>query len=198
MSARPFLDNWEIPRVSAIRTLENRAISELTVPGRTGGLTQDLGKASTEIVVEGSLYGEEARRDFLEKVRGKFNQGSPLPFVSDVLTATSVEQVVIHSLYFSESAEHQGQLDFVLVLRESPPPPPPPDPLGGIDTGLLDDAGGLLDSVTGALDAIDSLGNVPNIGDPTPQVREAMDRVSASTEGLRQAATLLGGLFGES
>jgi len=197
MSVRPFLDDWEIPRVCVIKTRERRDLVELAVPGRAGGLAQDLGSEPTEIVIEGSLYGEDARHDFLETIRDKFKSGAPVPFVVDVLTATDVQQVGIHALYFTEDAEHPDELEFTLVLHESPPPPPPPDPLGGIDAGLLEDAGGLLDSVTGALDAIDALGDLPNIGDPTPQVREAMDRVTASTEGLRTAATLLGSLFGE-
>jgi hypothetical protein len=197
VSVRPFLDDWEIPRVSGVETFERRELVDLRVPGRTGSLIQDLGTAPTEIVIAGSLYGEDARREFLETVRAKFSAGTPLPFVADVLTATTVEQVVLVSLKFEQSAERHDEVEYVLVLRESPPPPPPPDPLGGLDSDLLAQAGGLVDSVTGALDAIDALGNVPNIGDPTPQVREAMNRVSASTEGLRTAATLLGSLFGE-
>jgi hypothetical protein len=197
MSVRPFLDDWEIPRVSGIEILERRELVDLPVPGRTGSLVQDLDSAPTEILVSGSLYSEQDRQEFLETLRGKLRQGQPMPFVADLLTATSVEQVVVHALHLEESAERAQQLDYLLVLRESPPPPPPADPLGGIDAGLLDEAGKLVDSVTGALDAIDLLGSVPDIGDPTPQVREAMDRVSAATTGLRDAATLLGGLFEE-
>jgi hypothetical protein len=197
VSVRPFLDDWEIPRVSGIETVERRALVDLPVPGRTGSLIQDLDSAPAQIVIRGSLYGAESRQEFLDTVRAKFNAGQPLPFVADVLTSTSVEQVVIDSLFFEESAASPDQTDYVMVLRESPPPPPPADPLGGIDAGLLDEAGNLADSVTGALDAIDALGDVPNIGDPTPQVREAMDRVGTATQGLQQAASLLGGLFQE-
>jgi hypothetical protein len=67
--------------------------------------------------------------------------------------------------------------------------------LGGLDTGLLDAAQGLVDGVVGALDAIAALGNIPDFGDPTPPLRSAMDMVRGSTGGIEQAATLLGGLF---
>ena len=66
---------------------------------------------------------------------------------------------------------------------------------GGLDTDMLDQAGDFLDSVTGALDLIDGLGSVPDIGDPTPPVRGAMDQVRTASSGLQDAANLFDSLF---
>jgi hypothetical protein len=196
MKIKPMLGDWEIPRIESIRTLERRAFAEFAVPGRVGSLFQDLNTAPTRIAIAGSLYGDEARDEFLEELRGKFRDGEPVTFVADIVTATEVQYVIIETLRFQESGTKPDQMDYFFVLRESPPPPPPPDPLGALDTSLLDQAGGFLDTVTGALDAIDTLGSTPEIRDPTPPLRGTLDGVRSGLEKLDGVTGALEDLFG--
>ena len=196
MTVKPVLGDWEIPRIEAIETLENRAFVELAVPGRVGSLFQDMNTAPTRIAISGSLYGDEGRNEFLEELRGKYRDGEPVTFVADITTATEIQYVVIETLHVGEVATKPDQISYFIVLRESPPPPPEPDPLGGLDTELLDQAGDFLDSVTGALDAITALGNIPTLSDPTPPLRQALDGVNAATTGLDAIANDLKSLFG--
>jgi hypothetical protein len=197
MKVKPVLGDWEIPRIESIRTLQRRAFAEFAVPGRTGSLFQDLNTAPTRIAISGSLYGDEARDEFLEELRGKFREGEPVTFVADIVTATEVQYVIIETLHFQESGTKPDQMDYFFVLRESPPPPPPPDPLGGLDTGLLEQAGGFLDTVTGALGAIDTLGSIPEIRDPTPPLRGTLDGVRAALGELDGVTGAVEDLFGE-
>lgn len=196
MKVRPVLGEWEVPRIEAIQTFERRSLVELAVPGRAGSLFQDLNSAPTRVVISGSLYGDEARNEFLEELRGKFRDGEPVTFVADIVTATEVQYVIVETLRFQESATRPDQTDYLFVISESPPPPPPPDPLGALDTGLLDQAGDFLDSVTGALDALDSLGGVPEIQDPTPPLRGTLDGVQAALENMDGVTGALEELFG--
>lgn len=196
MNVKPVLGDWEIPRIAAMQSVERRAFAELATPGRAGSLFQDLNSAPTVVAIHGTLYGDEARDDFLNEVRSRFKAGAPVTFVADILTATDVQYVVIETLHFQESGLRPDQTDYWIVLRESPPPPPPPDPLGGLDAGLLDQAGSFLDAVTGALDAIEGLGSIPEIKDPTPPLRGALDSVKGAVEGLGAVATTLTELFG--
>lgn len=196
MSAKPVLGDWEIPRVALIKTLEQQSFVELPIPGRVGSLFQDLNTTPTRIAIAGSLYGEESRNQFLEDLRGKFKSGEPVTFTADITTATDVQYVIIEALQIQESGVAPDQLNYFLVLRESPPPPPPPDPFGGLDAGLLDQAAGFLDTVTSALDLIDSLGNVPNFSDPTPPLTGALEGVTTATAGLEEALTPLREIFG--
>lgn len=196
MNVKPALGNWEIPRIQAIKTLERRNFVELPVPGRVGSLFQDMNTAPTRIAIIGSLFKQEDRDDFIENVRGKYHEGEPVPFVADIVTSTEVQHVVIETLRFQESGTSPDEIEYLMVLKESPPPPPPPDPLGGLDTGLLQDAGGFLDSVTGALDLIDGLGSIPNIGNPTPPLTSALDDVTAATDGLSESLAPLRAIFG--
>lgn len=196
MKVKPMLGDWEVPHIAAIRSAERRAFAELPVPGRAGSVFQDLNAGPVRVAIEGSLYGDEARDAFLEEVRGKFKAGEPVTFVADIVTATEVQYVIVEELRFEESGIRPDQIDYFLVLRESPPPPPPPNPLGGLDTSLLDQAGGFLDSITGALDMIDALGSVPDLGNPTEPLNQALDGLVAATSGLDETLAPLRDLFG--
>lgn len=196
MKVKPVLGDWEIPRIESIRTLERRAFAEFAVPGRVGSLFQDLNTAPTRIAISGSLYGDEDRDEFLEELRGKFHDGEPVTFVADILTATEVQYVIVEVMRFQESGTKPDQMDYLFVLGESPPPPPPPDPLGALDANLLEQAGGFLDTITGALDVIDTLGSVPDLGDPTPPLTSVLDGVTSATSGLDDALVPLRDIFG--
>ncbi len=198
MRVRPVLGEWEIPHIMAIRSTERRSFAELAVPGRTGSLFQDMNAAPVRITISGSLYGDEPRDAFLEEVRAKFQAGEPVTFVADILTATSVQYVIVETLHFVENAGRPDELAYAMVLRESPAPPPPPDPLGGLDTGLLDQGGDFLDTVTGALGALDMLGSIPEIGDPSPPLRDTLDGVRSAVDGLGGVGSALTELFGTS
>jgi hypothetical protein len=196
MKVKPVLGDWPIPNIETIRSLEQRSFAELTIPGRVGSLYHDLNAAPARIAISGSLFGDEVRDDFLNKVRGKFHDGAALTFVADIVTATTVQYVIIETLRFEENGNRPDQTDFYLVLRESPPPPPPPDPLGGLDSGLLDEAKGFLGSVTGALDAVSALSTVPDLKDPTPPLKGAVDGVKGALGGLTGVVPKITDLFG--
>lgn len=196
MSLSPMLDDWNIPGIQSIQSLEKRRFVELEIPGKAGNLYQDMHIDPVSVAIVGSVYGNETGEEFLTVLREKFHAGEPVTFVADIVQATDVQYVVIDSLQISENAAYPEQRDYAMVIKESPPPPPPMDVLGELDTGLLADAASFMDSVTGALDLLESVGSIPDIGDPTPQVRGAMDQVTNATKGLQTAAGLLDGLFG--
>ena len=196
MKQKPVLDGWEIPRISTIQTVERRSMVELAVPGMTGSLYQDLNSTPARIAITGSLYSDDVRDQFLNDLRGKYKAGDPVTFVADIVTATEVQYVVIDELRMEEKAGTPDEMTYWLALRESPPPPPPPDPLGGLDSGLLDKAQGLVDSAAGALDAITKLGSLPDLKDPTPPLKGTLDGVKSITGGLSGVGGGLKDLFG--
>lgn len=196
MSVKPMLGDWELPRVTQLETLEERALVELEVPGRAGNLYQDLNRMPTRIYVAGSVFGYDTGQTFLQDVRDKFETGDSLPFVSDIVTGTDVQYVVVQSLQVHSNAEHPEQIDYSLWLAESPPPPPPTSLFGDIDLGLLDDALGALDTVMGALDALEALGSVPNLSDPTPPLNGTLAETSSTMDQLGGAGGAIKGLFG--
>lgn len=196
MSLKPMLGDWELPRVTQLETLEERALVELNVPGRAGNVYQDLNRMPTRIYVAGSVFGYDAGQDFLQAVRDKYVSGDPLTFVSDIVAGTDVQYVVVQSLHIQSNAQLPDQIDYTLWLAESPPPPPPGSLLGDIDTGLLDQAAGLLDTAMGALDALEALGSVPNLSDPTVPLSGTLDDTSSAMDQLGGAGAAIKGLFG--
>lgn len=129
-------------------------------------------------------------------MRGKFRAGEPITFVADIVTATEVQYVIVDALAFRESGRRPDEIEYSIVLRESPPPPPPEDPLAGLDASMLEDAAGFVDSVTGALDAIDAM-SAPDFSDPTPPLAGVLDGVSGAIGGLADITGPLTDLFGE-
>jgi len=192
MSLTPMLGDFELPRVTRLETLETRDLLELPVPGRAGSLFQDLDRQPTRIVIEGSVFGEQAGLDFLAAVRAKYVAGEAMTFTSDIVNGTELQYVLLRQLHVQAEASAPDQIDYAVWLTESPPPPPPGGLLDGIDTGLLDDAAGMLGSAMGALDALAALGSVPELSDPTQalagivgQTGPAMARLGGIGAGLR-------------
>lgn len=196
MRVQPMLGDWVVPRIHTLETLEVRTFTELPRAGANGSLFHDLAGEPIRVLIAGSLHGDEARETALTDVRERFRAGEPLTFVADIVTATDVQYVLIEELRVAERATSADETDYRMVLVESPPPPPPPDPLGGIDTGLLDAAAGLVDDVTGALDAIDAL-SVPDLADPTTGLRDVLDGTARALGALDDATGPLAELFGE-
>lgn len=187
MSMTPMLGDFELPRVTRLETMETRDFRELAVPGRPGSLFQDLNRQPTRVVIEGSVFGEQAGLDFLAAVREKYLAGTPMTFTSDIATGTDIQYVLLQQLHVQAEASAPGQIDYSVWLSESPPPPPPGGLLEGIDTGLLDAAAGMLDTAMGALDALAALGNVPDLSDPT-------QALSGIVDGAGPAIGQLGGI----
>jgi hypothetical protein len=197
VAVKPVLGDWEIPRVAMMRTAEARKFAELPVPGRQGSLFQDLNAEPTLVEIAGSLFADEERSEFLSTVREKFRAGEPITFVADITEATDIQFVVIDSMRFEQRADRPDEVSYHLTLRESPPPPPPPDPLGGIDTSLLDEAAGFVDGVTDALDALDALANLPDFSDPTALLGGTLDQVTTALDQLGSVSSAITELFGE-
>jgi hypothetical protein len=197
VAVKPVLGDWEIPRVAMMRTAEARKFAELPVPGRQGSLFQDLNAEPTLVEIAGSLFADEERSEFLTTVREKFRAGEPVTFVADITEATDIQFVVIDSMRFEQRADRPDEVSYHLTLRESPPPPPPPDPLGGIDTSLLDEAAGFVEGVTDALDALDALANLPDFSDPTALLGGTLDQVTSALDQLGSVSGAITELFGE-
>ena len=82
---------------------------------------------------------------------------------------------------------------YFIKLRKYTEPPEPPSS-GLFDMGILDDAMNLVDK---AMNAIDALGSIPDFGDPTTPLRDALKGVEAATSDMDGIANDLKNLFGE-
>lgn len=198
MNIKPMLGDWEIPRIAEMVSEEQRAFVELHIPGRVGSVFQDMNSLPMVLTISGSLYGTEFTNEFLQQVRTQFQDGAPLTFVSDIITGTELQYVIVEKMHFQVNAANPEQLDYLIRLKESPPPPPPSTSsfLDGLDAGLLEQAGALVDAVGGALDALEALGNMPDFGDPSGPLEATLSEIDGIMSDLGGIASSLGEVFG--
>src|SRR5687767_3944431 len=144
MANRPMLDDLELPLAQRIDSEHDQVLARTDVPGLEGDFFASEGRRATRFTLSGVVTGEEAKEG-LQKLRDKFNLATPVPFVSDISTATRVDQVLIEELGVREIAGRPERFEYAFALREFlpapppeiiPPPPPPPPPPPGVTTSL--------------------------------------------------------------
>ena len=188
MIVRPMIGEWSPPSIERIRAVEARRLSVLPVPGLSGDLHQDLGRAALGLEIIGSLNTDDARDDFLKQIREKFLAGDPVAFVADIIKESQLEQVLIEELEVEEVAGDPDSFRYRIVLREYTEPPEPPSPAADFGADLDSDLD--LSAALGlsALDVPSIAGNIPQIGDLVAPLKPA-------ASGLKTAVSQAGSLL---
>jgi len=189
MLVRPMLSGWEIPRIANIQAQETRRLVRLPVPGLSGDLHQDLGRSALVVEITGSLFGDEARDEFLiNNIRPAFLAGDPVDFVADIVSEAELEQVLIEALCIEESADTPGQFHYCIRLREYTEPPQPPGPDFDLEAPEL-----ALDMDLGL-----NLLDLPSLLIPLPEVGNLLQPIEPAAKALREtlsgAASVFSGL----
>jgi hypothetical protein len=199
MKVKPMLGDYAVPGIQRIGTVEARELVEVPVPGLEGSYHQDLGSGAIGIVIEGTLAGDDARDDFLGKLRPLLAAGDPVDFVADILTATSIEQVLLADLTVAEVAGTVHTFRYSLVLAQHVEPPPSGsgadlgfDDLSDLNDQLASEAGAL----AGAMQVPDLLGSIPELKDPTPPLSGVTDGVKGALDQLSGVSGAITDLFG--
>ena len=110
MANRPMLDDLELPLAQRIDSEHVHVLARTDVPGLEGDFFASQGRRATRFTLNGVVTGEEAKES-LKKLRDKFNLATPVPFVSDISTATRVDEVLIEELGVSEIAGRPERFD---------------------------------------------------------------------------------------
>jgi hypothetical protein len=195
MIVRPVIGEWQVPSIERIQTLEERRIARLPVPGLLGDIQQDLGAASLTVEIAGSLHGDEARDDFLQKLRDAFRAGDPVSFAADITNASELDRVLVDELELEEVNDSADGFRYRIVLREyvEPPAPPPPADDLGLDLGA--DLDGLASLGLDGLNLPDLLGGVPDIANPVPPLQGALSAVQSATAQVPDALQSFASIF---
>jgi outer membrane protein OmpA-like peptidoglycan-associated protein len=119
---RPLLDGVELPQAQRIASEDEEVLAQHGVPALEGDFLQDLGRRAVRVTLAGVLSGAEAGED-LKGLREKFHAAAPVPFVSDIATATKVDKVLIEEMGVRELAGRTERFEYALSLREYTPPP---------------------------------------------------------------------------
>ncbi|HEV3469728.1 MAG TPA: peptidoglycan-binding protein [Pyrinomonadaceae bacterium] len=141
--ARPILDDIELEQAQEIEVEEEHVLAQHSIPALATDFLQRLDRRALRVTLQGVLTGEGVR-ERLERLREKYRATQPVPFVSDVTTATKVEKVLIEELGVRELAGKPARFEYAFTLREFIPPPepvvvppPPVPPRPPVETGTL-------------------------------------------------------------
>jgi hypothetical protein len=178
------IGDWGVPSIARIATSEARRIARVPVPGLAGDLQQDLGSQSLVVEITGSLHGDEARDQFLEKLREQFHAGEPVAFTADITNATELEQVLIEAIEVEEVNEWADSFRYRIVLREYVEPPEPAGPMDDLGKDLAPELDDLADLGLDGLELPDLLGVIPDVANPVEPLQPAMQGVQQATAGL--------------
>jgi len=166
-----------LERLTHIEVAEHARLARHAVPGLAGDLVQVLGRPSVQIHIEGVFFGADAA-DALKKLRQLHWDAAPVDFYADAVGEGYFTRVVLGGLQVRQSAGAGDEFAYGCDLVEyvEPPEPAVVDSLGGLDTGLLDEAGAFMDDVQNAVAAVNDLASLvagmPGFGDPTSRLTE--------------------------
>lgn len=199
MKVKPMIGEFEVPGIQRIGSLEDRRVIEVPVPGLEGSYHQDLGAGAVTVRIEGTLAGDDARDNFLDKVREMYNAGEPVDFVADITTATHVDKVLLTDLGVGEVAGVPDTFRYAIVLTQHVEPPPASSgadqgfgDLTDVNTSILGEAA----SLASAMNVPDLLGSLPDLHDPTPPLHATLAGVKSALGGLSGVGDQLKNLFG--
>jgi outer membrane protein OmpA-like peptidoglycan-associated protein len=141
---RPMLGDLELEQVQLVEDDEGQVVTRHPVPGLEGDFLQDLGRRAARLRLTGVLTSA-GTVEHLGALREKFHAGEPVGFVSDITSATLIDQVLIERMEVTELAGRPSAFEYRFDLREfleaKPPPtedviiPPPPPP--DVENGKL-------------------------------------------------------------
>lgn len=121
-SARPMLGELTLETVQRIETEEGQALERHQVPALEGDFLQRLGRRGTRVAFAGVVTGPGSA-ERLAELRAKVRRAEPVPFVSDVATATRLREVLVEELDVREVAGKPERFEVALALRELTEPP---------------------------------------------------------------------------
>lgn len=103
--------------VSGISIADSRNIIRHEIPGMSGSVFQDMGRAAIKVSFDGIIWGKSSK-SLLETLRGKFEKGDPIPFNSDISSAEGISKVIIEDFRVSDVAGSKDRYNYSVGLRE--------------------------------------------------------------------------------
>lgn len=185
-----------VDRLTRIDVSEGARFVRHAVPGQDGDCAQAMGRPSVRILLGGIFYGSSAADD-LQALRGHLLERAPVDFLCEITGQGYFAQVLLDRLDVSQRAGRPDEFDFECALTEFVPPPPPPasNPLAGLDAGLLDEAGALMDDMQNALAEVaglaDLLSGAADFANPTARLPGMLDAFTSASGGAAGAITAI-------
>ena len=172
----------QLNRVHQIDTLERAALVHHAVPGLEGSLTQNLGRDSVRLRIEGIFYGIQANQD-LETLRKAYKQREPVDFLTDIVGQAYFSQVLLEQFEVFQSAQFPEQFSYRLTIAEYVPPKKSAAAnQAAVKKAIKTQATALMDIAT-LPDAL-TMGSIPELTNPAAPLNGAVDQVATALSGI--------------
>ncbi len=172
----------QLNRVHHIETLERAALVHHSVPGLEGSLTQNLGRDSVRLRIEGIFYGLQANQD-LETLRKAYKQREPVDFLTDIVGQAYFSQVLLEQFEVFQSAQFPEQFSYRLTIAEYvPPKKSAATNQAAVKKAIKKQATALMDIAT-LPDAL-TMGSIPELTNPAAPLNGAVDQVATAFSGI--------------
>jgi len=116
------LNGIELTQVHKITTLESGGFVNHQVPGMQGEVSQDIGRQSLQLQIDGIFYGDEKDKS-LKALRDVYLKREPVEFLAQITGQAYAAKVIIDSLHIMEASGHIDQYTYQLVIVEYVEPP---------------------------------------------------------------------------
>lgn len=189
-----------LDKLLTVEVREKARFARHSVPGLSGELTQNLGRPSVAVAFQGIFYGPDAA-DKLKELRDKYLAREPVDFLCDAIGEGYFTQVVIEGIQVVQRAGFVDQFDYVCEVAEYVPPPPPAvsNPLGDLDTSILDEAAGMMDDIQNAIGQVADLANLlagaADYGNPTTRLPNMLTSFTDAAGGATSTLSSIAGLL---
>ncbi len=193
------IGNLKLSKIHKMETLENANYVYHTVPGLEGSISQDLGRSSVRLSIEGIFYGTTAKDD-MKKLREIYKKRDPVDFIADIVEQAYVGKVILESFGVKEDANDPEQFSYTLIVSEYVKPP---SATMGMTSFGLDSVNQMIGVDAGALMELSSLtdmlalGSIPELTNPLEPLDGSLGPIQNAVGGLSESMNGLTKLFGE-
>ncbi len=178
----------KLKKIHRIKTVEDGAYVHHKIPGMQGNVSQDLGRDSVRLQIDGIFYGKKAGDD-LEELRKLYIDREEVEFLADITGQTYASNVKIDSLQVAQSAKLPNQYSYSLVISEYCEPESSTTDMGAIDA-LVDVEAKVLMDIMELPDAL-SLGQIPELSNPIEPLQGALEPLKGAVGGLLESTKSL-------
>ena len=188
------LNGIELTEVHRITTLESGRFIQHQVPGLEGNLSQDLGRQSSQLQIDGIFYGEEIEKD-LKALRDVFLKREPVEFLAQVTGQAYAAKVIIDSLKVMDSGEQANQFTYQMIILEYiEPPSSSAVNAAQVDAFVEMEALEIMEMME--IPDMLSLGSIPELSNPVEPLKGALEPIQEASKAFVEASEGLKILLG--
>lgn len=185
----------ELTNVHRITTLEGGGYIQQQVPGREGDVSQDIGRQSLQLQIDGIFYGKDIEKD-LNSLRDVYLKREPVEFLARITGQAYASKVLIDSMRVMDSGDQVDQLTYQLIVVEYVEPPSS----SLVDTGMVDATVDLeAMQIMELMEIPDmlALGSIPEVSNPVEPLKGALSPIKEASSAFVEASKGLSVLLGK-